>query len=73
MNDRDLALLLGELIEADEGERTCLEQRIRQHGLDGFLRNLGKDSSFSAETLEKLRAVQGIVSKTWPERKKSDG
>lgn len=73
MNDKDIALLLGELIEADAEERIYLEQQIRQHGLDGFLSNLGKDSSFSAENLDKLRAVQQIVSKTWPEREKSNG
>jgi len=66
MNSGSIAAQLGELIDADEQECACLEQMIRMYGLIGFFQQLNDTLPFSAECLEKLYAVQLIISQTVP-------
>ncbi|KFN12190.1 hypothetical protein P4H94_26915 [Paenibacillus macerans] len=61
MNDNEIAVILGTLIDADAKEFDSLEKLIRLYGLDDFFRQLQEWSSFSAASIEKLQAVQVMI------------
>lgn len=61
MNETSMAILLGDLIEADENERVRLEILLDRYGITGLFQRLDEDIPLSTQSLEKLRAVQIMI------------
>lgn len=61
MNNKEIAVILGTLIDADAKEFDSLEKLIGSYGLDDFFRQLQEWSSFSAASIEKLQAVHVMI------------
>lgn len=61
MNNKDIAALLGELVEADAEEQADLEKLLDRYGVVGFFQRLNPGMPFSIESLEKLQALQLLM------------
>ncbi|BFH65193.1 hypothetical protein [Paenibacillus azoreducens] len=61
MNNKDVASLLGELIEADKDEWVSLERLLNRYGVVGFFQKLDERMPLSTESLEKLQALQSLI------------
>lgn len=64
MVHKDIAVMLGELIEADAEEQASLEKLLDQYGgVVGFFKQLeeNEEMPLSTESLEKLRALQSLM------------
>lgn len=61
MNERSIASLLGDLIEANEEERASMEKLLSRYGVNGFFKRLHEGMPLSMESLEKLRAVRVMI------------
>ncbi|MFS0723697.1 hypothetical protein [Paenibacillus sp. 1P07SE] len=61
MNNKDVAALLGELIEADENESARLEKLLARYGVVSLFQRLDEGMPLSTESLEKLRALQLLI------------
>lgn len=61
MDNKNIAALLGELIETDAEEQADLEKLLDRYGVIGFFQRLNPEMPFSIESLEKLQALRLLM------------